>query len=157
MSRSFAILTTLTLAACTPAPVLQGDSAVAVGVASPPRTLEYPVTARVGVADDYAGTRVNDPYRWLENLDSDVTRQWVQAQNALSQPRLDRLPQRAWVKRRLTELWNYERFGAPVKAGSRYFFLRNDGTQNQSVLFVADQVDAPGGQVEARQRRDAAE
>ena len=144
MSRSFALLTTLTLAACTPAPVLQGDSAVAVAVASPPRTLEYPVTARVGVADDYAGTRVNDPYRWLENLDSDVTRQWVQAQNALSQPRLDRLPQRAWVKRRLTELWNYERFGAPVKAGSRYFFLRNDGTQNQSVLFVADQVDAPG-------------
>ena len=114
------------------------------GVAPQPPTLVYPVTARVAVSDNYAGTQVNDPYRWLENLDSEVTRQWVEAQNRLSQPQLESLPQRAWVKQRLTELWNYERFGVPVKEGGHYFFLHNDGTQNQSVLFVADKVDAPG-------------
>ena len=104
----------------------------------------YPVTARVKVSDNYSGTQVSDPYRWLENLDSEVTRQWVQEQNRLSQPRLEALPQRAWVKQRLTQLWNYERFSAPVKEGARYFFLRNDGTQNQSVLFVSDSLDSPG-------------
>src|SRR6185437_15894854 len=85
-----------------------------------------------------------DPYRWLENLDSAVTRQWVQAQNSLSQPRLEVLPQRAWVKRRLTQLWNYERFSVPVKEGKHYFLLHNDGTQNQSVLYASEDLDSPG-------------
>jgi prolyl oligopeptidase len=104
----------------------------------------YPVTARVRVEDDYSGTRVSDPYRWLEDLDSAVTRHWVEEQNRLSLPRLAALPQRAWVKARLSELWNYERFSVPVKEGKRYFFLHNDGTQNQSVLLVSDHLDAPG-------------
>jgi prolyl oligopeptidase len=145
VTRSLAILTALTLVACTPAHVVQGNSEVtAVDVAPQPPSLVYPVTARVGVSDSYGGTQVGDPYRWLENLDSDVTRQWVEAQNGLSRPRLESLPQRAWVKQRLTELWRYERFSAPVKEGGRYFYLHNDGTQNQSVLFVADQAGAPG-------------
>ena len=63
---------------------------------------------------------------------------WVTAQNALSQPRLAGLPQRAWLKARLTQLWNYERYELPVKRGGHYFYLHNDGKQNQSVLLVAD-------------------
>jgi len=102
------------------------------------------VTARANVTDDYNGKKVDDPYRWLENLDSQATRDWVAAQNKLSQPRLEAIPQRAWVKERLAQIWSYERFNVPVKEGGRYFFLHNDGKQNQSVLFVADSLDSPG-------------
>ncbi|MGH8208159.1 MAG: prolyl oligopeptidase family serine peptidase, partial [Steroidobacteraceae bacterium] len=112
--------------------------------ATPTTQLVYPVTARVNVSDDYNGEKVADPYRWLENLDSQATKDWVAAQNRLSQPRLEGIPQRAWIKQRLTQLWNYERFNTPVKEGGRYFFLHNDGKQNQSVLFVADSLEAPG-------------
>jgi prolyl oligopeptidase len=104
----------------------------------------YPVTARVEVNDNYFGTKVADPYRWLEDLDSPAVSNWVQAQNALSQPRLAELPARAWLKSRLTKLWNYERYDIPVKRGSRYFYLHNDGTQNQSVLLVSEGLTAPG-------------
>ena len=104
----------------------------------------YPVTARVAVTDSYFGTKVEDPYRWLENLDSPAVVQWVKTQNALSQPRLVELPARAWLKARLTQLWNYERYEVPVKRGTHYFYLHNDGQQNQSVLLVADSLGAPG-------------
>jgi prolyl oligopeptidase len=116
----------------------------AVGLPPIAPNLVYPITARVEVSDDYHGTRVADPYRWLENLDSPQVRDWVNAQNALSQPRLAELPQRAWLKARLTQLWSYERFEIPVKRGKHYFFLHNDGTQNQSVLFVAARPEAAG-------------
>src|SRR2546429_434690 len=106
--------------------------------------LVYPVTARVNVAEAYGGIKVEDPYRWLENLDAPATRQWVEAQNRLAQPQLEAIAHRAWVKQRLTQLWNYERFEVPVKEGGRYFFLHNDGKQNQSVLFASDTVDSPG-------------
>ncbi len=115
----------------------------AVGMPPAAPALVYPVTARVNVSDSYFGTQVEDPYRWLENLDSPTVREWVTAQNALSQPRLAVLPQRAWLKARLTQLWNYERYDVPVKRGGRYFFLHNDGEQNQSVLLVSDRLDAP--------------
>jgi len=104
----------------------------------------YPITARVGVSDDFFGTHVEDPYRWLEDLGSPAVEQWVAAQNALSRPWLEALPQRAWLKTRLTQLWNYERYDVPVKRGAHYFYLHNDGTQNQSVLYVSEQLDAPG-------------
>jgi prolyl oligopeptidase len=104
----------------------------------------YPPTQRGDVVDVYHGTRVADPYRWLEQLDSAQTKEWVKAQNQLSQPRLEALPWRPWVKQRLTELWKYERFDVPVKAGKNYFFLRNDGEQNQSVLYVTDDLKANG-------------
>jgi prolyl oligopeptidase len=104
----------------------------------------YPVTARVGVSDNYFGTRVEDPYRWLEDLNSPAVAQWVAAQNAVSGPRLEELPQRAWLRRRLTELWNYERYELPVRRGQHYFYLHNDGRQNQSVLYVSEQLDTPG-------------
>jgi prolyl oligopeptidase len=112
--------------------------------AHPTTQLVYPVTARIDVADEYNGKKVGDPYRWLEDLGSQATRDWVAAQNKVSQPRLESLPQRAWVKQRLAQLWNYERFNTPVKEGGRYFFTHNDGTQNQGVLFVANSLDEPG-------------
>ena len=124
----------------------------AVGMPPAAPVLVYPVTARVNVSDSYFGTEVEDPYRWLENLDSPSVHEWVTAQNALSQPRLAALPQRAWLKARLTQLWNYERYDVPVKRGGHYFFLHNDGRQNQSVLFVADSLDAPAACCSIRTR-----
>ena len=109
--------------------------------ATPTTQLVYPITARVDVSDNYNGKKVDDPYRWLEDLNSKPTQDWVAAQNRLSQPQLAAIPQREWAKERLTKLWNYERFDTPVKEGGRYFFLHNDGRQNQSVLFVADSLD----------------
>jgi prolyl oligopeptidase len=116
----------------------------AVGMPPVAHTLVYPVTARSPVTDNYFGTKVADPYRWLEDLDSPQVQAWVRAQNALSQPSLAELPARPWLKTRLTQLWNYERYDVPVKRGGRLFYLHNDGTQNQSVLFVTDSVQEPG-------------
>ena len=104
----------------------------------------YPITARVGVSDNFFGTKVEDPYRWLEDLGSPAVTQWVAAQNAVARPALEAIPQRAWLKKRLGELWNYERYEPPVRRGSHYFFLHNDGLQNQSVLYVSEQLDSPG-------------
>ncbi|HVR30999.1 MAG TPA: prolyl oligopeptidase family serine peptidase [Thermoanaerobaculia bacterium] len=104
--------------------------------------LTYPATQRVDQIDDYHGTPVPDPYRWLEDLEAEPVRAWVEEQNGLSRPFLEALPARAAIERRLSELWNYERRGVPWKEGSRYFWYRNDGLQNQDVLVVADAVDA---------------
>jgi prolyl oligopeptidase len=104
----------------------------------------YPNTMRGDVVDNYHGTQVADPYRWLEQLDSEATRQWVKAENAVSQPRLEALPARPWLKQRLTALWNYERFNVPTKAGKHYYFTRNDGKQNQSVLYVSEDLQSNG-------------
>jgi len=112
--------------------------------ATPSTKLVYPLTAKGNVSDNYNGKKVSDPYRWLEDLSSQPVKDWVAAQNKVSQPRLAALPQRAWIKDELTRLWSYERFNTPVKEGGRYFFLRNDGKQNQSVLFVSDSLDSPG-------------
>ena len=97
----------------------------------------YPPTVRVGVVDNYHGNRVADPYRWLEGLDSAATTQWVNAQNQLSLPYLKALPQRTWVQQRLTQLYRYERYGVPRRVADRYFFVHNDGQQNQAALYVA--------------------
>ncbi len=101
----------------------------------------YPETARGDVVDTYFGEEVADPYRWLEDLHSEAVAAWVEAQNAVSQPFLEAIPQRELIKQRLTELWNYERFGLPDKEGGRYFFERNDGLQDQDVLYVAETID----------------
>ena len=100
--------------------------------------LQYPATARGDVVDDYHGVKVADPYRWFEDPNAQATRDWVTAENALAQPYLERLPQRAWLGNRLKQLWTYERFGVPQREGGKYFFMRNDGKQDQSVLYVAD-------------------
>ena len=103
---------------------------------------EYPATRRIDHVDTYHGTRVPDPYRWLEDADSAETRSWIQAQNALAQPYLESIPAREGIKQRMTQLWNYERYDVPLKRGNRYFYLRNDGLQNQSVLYITERLDA---------------
>ncbi len=130
----------LVLAACIAAIATGAVALSAVATAK----LRYPTAPHGNVIDDYFGTKVADPYRGFEALGSAATRKWVAAENALAQPWLEGIPQRAWVKERLTQLWNYERFGVPKKAGGRYFYARNDGTQNQSVLYVTDSLEKPG-------------
>src|SRR5690606_20591010 len=103
--------------------------------------LRYPESIRVHQVDELHGVRVEDPYRWLEDLDSERTRAWVQAQNQLTFSYLARLPDREAFRRRLTELWNYERYGTPMRQGGRYFLSKNDGLQNQSVLYTMERLD----------------
>jgi len=105
--------------------------------------IQYPAAARGEVIDVYHDVKVADPYRAFENVDAPATKDWVTAENALAQPYLERLPQRAWLGNRLKQLWTYERFGVPKSEGGRYFYMRNDGTQDQSVLYVADSLNAP--------------
>ena len=105
-------------------------------------TISYPAATRGDVVDVYHGESVADPYRAFEDPSAQATRDWVVAENSLAQPFLERLPQRAWLGERLKKLWAYERYGVPQREGGKYFYLRNDGTQDQSVLYVADALDA---------------
>ena len=106
-------------------------------------SFEYPPTHRSDQVDNYHGTTVADPYRWLEDVDSKETHDWVKAQNQLTFSYLEQIPARPKIRDRLTKLWNYERFGLPAKRGAYYFFTRNNGLQNQSVLHVAETLDGP--------------
>jgi len=108
--------------------------------ASAPAKITYPQTNTGDTVDDYFGTKVTDPYRWLEDENSPATKAWVEAQNKVTFAYLDTIPERAAIKARLTELWNYERFGNPRKEGSHYFFARNSGLQNQSVWYQVDSL-----------------
>ena len=99
------------------------------------KRLNYPKAKKVDVVDDYFGTKVADPYRWLEEAESKETESWVDAQNRLTFSYIHSSPAYAKIKRRLTELWNYPKYSAPVKKGDCYFFRKNDGLQNQSVLY----------------------
>jgi prolyl oligopeptidase len=103
--------------------------------------LDYPPAKKVDQLDTYHGVSVPDPYRWLEQTDSPETRAWIEAQNRLTFGYLKSIPSRETLKARLTELWNYERYGTPMERGGRVFFQKNDGLQNQSVLYV---IDSPG-------------
>jgi prolyl oligopeptidase len=97
-----------------------------------------PATRTVQQVDDYHGTRVTDLYRWLEDANSKETAEWVGAQNKATFAYLRGLPQREALQKRLTELYNYERWSPPARRGNRFFFLRNDGLQNQDVLWVSE-------------------
>jgi prolyl oligopeptidase len=103
-----------------------------------------PETRRGDAVDDFFGTKVPDPYRWIEDDRSPETEAWVRAQNEATRAYLDAAPGREVIRARLTALWNYERFTPPVKRGGRYFYTRNSGLQDQAVLHVADGRDAPG-------------
>jgi len=107
-----------------------------------PKTLVYPRSQTVDQVDDYHGTQVTDSYRWLEDADSEPTRAWIEAQNRLTFDYLAEIPAREQIKQRLTQLWDYEKYGVPFKQGNRYFYFKNDGLQNQSVLYTLSALDA---------------
>ncbi|MCF3575279.1 prolyl oligopeptidase family serine peptidase [Planktothrix agardhii] len=102
----------------------------------------YPQTRKSDQVDNYHGVTVADPYRWLEDLDSEETASWVEAQNAVTFGYLNQIPAKETIKQRLTQLWDYEKYGIPFKQGNRYFYFKNDGLQNQSILYVLDSLDA---------------
>jgi prolyl oligopeptidase len=104
--------------------------------------LVYPQARRSDQVDDYHGTKVADPYRWLEDTDSAETKAWVEAEDKLTFSYLEQIPYRQAIHNRLTKLWNYERFSVPEQEGGRYFFQHNNGLQNQNVLLVAESLNA---------------
>src|SRR5215204_2380729 len=106
--------------------------------------VKYPNAKKVEQTDDYHGVKVADPYRWLEEVDSADTKAWVDVQNKITFDYLATIPQREQLRKRLTELWNYEKYSAPFKAGNNYFYYKNDGLQNQSVLYIASSINDPG-------------
>jgi prolyl oligopeptidase len=108
--------------------------------------MTYPETRRVDQTDEYHGVEVPDPYRWLEAdvRESAEVAAWVKKQNKVAAAFLEAIPERPEIERRLTELWNYERYSPPSQEGGRYFYTKNDGLQNQSVLYVADAYDDDG-------------
>ncbi|MCW3121949.1 MAG: family peptidase [Flavipsychrobacter sp.] len=98
-------------------------------------TGKYPDTRKTDHADEYFGTKVSDPYRWLEDDRSEETKDWVVKQNKVTNEYIAQIPFRNAIKKRLTELWNYEKYSAPFKEGAYTYFYKNDGLQNQSVLY----------------------
>ncbi|HEU5059475.1 MAG TPA: prolyl oligopeptidase family serine peptidase [Kofleriaceae bacterium] len=99
--------------------------------------LVYPVARKGDTVDVYHGVKVADPYRWLEDPDSDETRRWIEAENKVTFAFLEAIPQRKQLEERITELWNYEKYGAPSRVANRYFWSKNDGLQNQAVVYWA--------------------
>ena len=108
---------------------------------SPQKKLVYPETTKVDTIDVYFGTEVPDPYRWLENDTSAATAAWVEAENKVTNAYLAQIPFREQLLKRLTDLANYEKIGTPFKKHGKYYFYKNDGLQNQSVLYVQDSLD----------------
>ncbi len=102
--------------------------------------INYPETLKTDTVDVYFGTEVADPYRWLEDDNSAETAAWVTAQNEVTDAYLAKIPYRDQIRERLTALWNYPRYGVPFKKGGYYFFFKNDGIQNQSVLYIQDSL-----------------
>lgn len=103
--------------------------------------LNYPQARQGDVVDTIAGVEVPDPYRWLENPDDPEVRSWIEAENELTFAYLRDIPQRKQIENRLTELWDYAKYSVPFHKGDRYFWFKNDGLQNQSVLYTADSYD----------------
>jgi prolyl oligopeptidase len=125
-------------------------SAAAADTSGAPAMLRYPAAERGATVDTLHGTEVPDPYRWMET-DSPQLTAWITAENAVAEPYLNAIPARDSIKKRLTELWNYEQYGyswlsekkrVPVKMGGRYFFVEKSGTQNQGILYWAESLDA---------------
>jgi prolyl oligopeptidase len=117
--------------------------AVALAAFAQEKKLIYPETKQGDVVDDYFGTKVPDPYRWLEDdvRTSKAVADWVAAENKVTNQFLEAIPERAAINKRITDLWNFERYSAPSLHGGKYFFSKNDGLQNQSVLYVSDTLD----------------
>src|SRR6266700_3462415 len=95
--------------------------------------IKYPETKKVNQVDDYFGTKVADPYRWLEDDNSEETKQWVEVENKITNKYFSSIPFYDKVKNRLEEMWNYAKYSSPFKEGEWYYFYKNDELQNQSV------------------------
>jgi prolyl oligopeptidase len=108
----------------------------------PSKVFVYPATRSIDHVDDYHGVQVADPYRWLEDPNSDETKAWIESQNQVTFAYLNEIPIREGLKQRVTKLWNYEKYGIPFKKGDRYFYFKNDGLQNQSVLYTLSDLEA---------------
>lgn len=132
----------------TPEATRAAGSAV-VSTDSTERKWTYPETAQVDQADNYHGTIVADPYRWLEDdvRESEAVAEWVEAQNEVTFAYLETIPEREKIKERLTSLWDYEKYGVPFREGGKIFYFRNDGLQNQSVLYSQDTLESEPRQV----------
>jgi len=102
--------------------------------------LKYPVTRKMQQTDDYFGNKIQDPYRWLENDNSDETKDWVQKQNRVTFEYLEKIPYREKIKERLTTLWNFPRQTAQFKKGKYFFLYANDGLQNQNILYYQESI-----------------
>src|SRR5881394_530094 len=98
--------------------------------------IKYPETKKVEVVEDYFGTSVADPYRWLEDNDSPEVAAWVEAENKVTFAYLDQISYRAQLKDRLMKLFNYRKFGSPQRRGDQFVSWKNDGLQNQSVYYI---------------------
>lgn len=118
----------------TPTPVTRPTSDTTAKAATS-SMLKYPRTRRADQVDEYHGQKIEDPYRWLEELDSEETKAWVAAQSQVTSSYLEQLPARNKLRQRLTKLWNFERYGLPQKHGNRYFFARNSGLENQNAVY----------------------
>jgi len=131
-ARFFILCACITLTACSPNEPDQQ-----------PLTVVYPLTAAIEHIDTYHGIEVPDPYRWLENdvRESDDVEEWVDAQNDVTFAYLDSIPERDVIKERLKELWDYDRYGMPVKEGGLYYYSYNNGLQNQDVVYVQARLD----------------
>lgn len=103
--------------------------------------LKYPVTKKVDTIDNYFGVKVADPYRWLENDTSYATAEWVKEQNIVTNDYLSKIPFRDKIREKLTKIWNYPKYGVPFREGPWYFYNKNNGLQNQSVLYVRKGLD----------------
>ena len=108
---------------------------------SAPRLTAYPDAPKSDIVDVYHGVEVPDPFRPLEDPDAPETRVWIEAQNEVTGAYLDGIREREHFRQRLTDLWNYERFGLPHKAGGRYFWSYNDGLSDQNLIYVADSLE----------------
>ena len=105
--------------------------------------LEYPKPNKGNQIDDYHGTKVADPYRWMEEYSADTTA-WIDSENKVTSDYLSKIPERQIIKDRITKLLNYEKYSAPTKHGKHYFYSKNFGLQNQSVMYIADSVTDAG-------------
>jgi prolyl oligopeptidase len=118
---------------------------LAQGLAAGEGRLAYPLARRGECVDDYFGTKVADPYRWLEDdiRGSAEVARWVAAENKLTASYLDAIPQRQAIRGRLTELWNFAQYSPPSKHGGKYYYAKHDGVQNHPIVYVADALDGP--------------
>ncbi len=107
----------------------------------PKEKIKYPVAKKTDSVDVYFGKKVNDPYRWLEDDNSEETALWVTEENTVTNAYLDKIPFRPALEKRLTEIWNYPKYGVPFNKGDYYFFFKNNGVQNQSVMYIQNGLD----------------